>query len=168
MPKPRVYVETTIPNFYYDFRDSPAVTTRREATRLWWATAAERYELVTSTVVRDELNAGTSTAVAMRLTLIADLPVLESPPAIDAIVDVYLAHKLMPAKPLGDAVQLALASYYQCDFIVTWNYRHLANPNKAVHIARINARLGLPVPRLVTPLDLSPGGFDEGGVDRGG
>lgn len=162
MPKPRVYVETTIPNFYYDFRDSPAITARREATRRWWATAAERYELVTSTVVRDELKAGTSAAVSMRLQLIAQIRVLEAPPAIEEIVNVYLANKLMPARPIGDAVQLALASYYECDFIVSWNSRHLANPNKAIHIARINARLGLRVPRVVTPLDLLEGGTGEG------
>lgn len=28
MSKPRTCVETTIPNFYYDFRDSPAITLR--------------------------------------------------------------------------------------------------------------------------------------------
>ena len=34
MPKPRVYVETTIPSFYYDFRESPAVVSggRRHGT----------------------------------------------------------------------------------------------------------------------------------------
>lgn len=59
MPKKRAYIETTIPNFYYDFRESPAVVARREATRRWWADAATKYELVTSTIVRHELAAGT-------------------------------------------------------------------------------------------------------------
>jgi hypothetical protein len=61
----------------------------------------------------------------------------------------------MPSKPTsGDATHLALASYHGCDFLLTWNCRHIANPNKAAHILRINTRLGLHVPRLVTPLDL--------------
>jgi predicted nucleic acid-binding protein len=168
MPKPRVYVETTIPNFYYDFRPSPAVAERREWTRLWWADAADRYELMTGSIVLDKLQAGTSPLVKFRLALLDDLPLLPQVSDVLDIVDVYLRHKLMPAKPVGDAVHLALASYYKCDFIVTWNCHHLANPNKVVHIQRINGSLGLPVPRIVTPLNLLAGGQDDGALDRSG
>ena len=51
-------------------------------------------------------------------------------------------------------MHLALASYYKCDFLVTWNFRHIANANKFGHIRRINTKLGLFVPALVTPLEL--------------
>ena len=60
----------------------------------------------------------------------------------------------MPAKPHGDALHLALASYHKCDFLVTWNCVHLANAKKFDHIRIINNRLGLFVPTLVTPLEL--------------
>jgi predicted nucleic acid-binding protein len=154
MPKPRAYVETTIPSFYYDFRGSPAVTLRREATRRWWADAAERYELVTSVVVLQELGAGISERVPLRLALLTDIPAYGYFPRITEIVETYIKHKLMPAKPPEDAWHLALASFHDCDLIVTWNCRHLANPNKARHIRQINTLLELSVPRLVTPLDL--------------
>ena len=58
------------------------------------------------------------------------------------------------------ALHLALASYYKCEFLVTWNCQHLANANKFGHIRRVNAMLGLFVPALVTPLELL-GGRDE-------
>jgi predicted nucleic acid-binding protein len=162
MPKQRVYVETTVPNFYYDFRDSPAVVSRRRATRKWWAVAGERYELVTSTIVHAELKAGSSAAVPLRLQLLAGMPKMKVLPVIDEIAETYVANKLMPSKSIGDAMHLALASYYRCDLIVTWNCQHLANPNKTVHIERINALLGLDVPRLATPLELLKGDPDEG------
>jgi predicted nucleic acid-binding protein len=154
MPKPRVYVETTIPNFYHDYRDSPAVRQRREMTRRWWVDAAERYALVTSTIVFDELQRGTSDRVPLRLRLLDDIQTVPLTPEVAEIVQTYLRNKLMPANPPEDALHLALASVHECDFIVTWNCRHLANPNKAAHIRRINTRLGLGVPRLVTPADL--------------
>jgi hypothetical protein len=88
------------------------------------------------------------------LALIADLPTFGYFPQITEIVETYVKHKLMPARPPEDAWHLALASFHDCDLIVTWNCRHLANPNKARHIGRINTLLGLSVPRLVTPLDL--------------
>ena len=70
------------------------------------------------------------------------------------IVQAYIAHQLMPSDPLGDALHLAIASYHRCDFLVTWNCKHLANANKFGHIRRVNGILGLSVPTLVTPLEL--------------
>ena len=47
MPKPLAYIETTIPNFYYDVRPDPKMVARRLWTREWWASTPERYALVT-------------------------------------------------------------------------------------------------------------------------
>ncbi len=70
----------------------------------------------------------------------------------------YSDTRLTPeADPAGDALHLALASYHKCDFLVTWNCRHLANANKFGHIRRVNSLLGLFVPALVTPLELMEG-----------
>ncbi len=54
----------------------------------------------------------------------------------------------------GDARHLAFASLYQMNFLLTWNCNHLANGNKKHHIQVINARLQLPVPEILTPLEL--------------
>lgn len=167
MTKKRAYIETTVPNFYYDFRGSQAVGSRREATRAWWPTAAERYDLVTSMVVVDELSAGTSHMTALRLELLGGMHKLPLLAAVADIVQVYLQNKLMPAKPSADALHLALASYFGCDFTVTWNCRHLANPNKAEHIRRVNTRLGLGMPALVTPLELLKEDSNARRMDRG-
>lgn len=80
---------------------------------------------------------------------------------IAEIIEAYIAHKVMPNDPLGDAVHLALASYHKCDFLLTWNCKHLANANKFGHIKRVNAILGLFVPTLITPLELLGGMEDD-------
>jgi predicted nucleic acid-binding protein len=154
MTRPRVYVETTIPSFYHEVRTSPDVVARRDWTRQWWESATERYELVTSPAVLDELAGGQPELGEMRLALVRSLPVLSVEPAITEIVQSYVRYKLMPADPSGDAMHLALASYHKCDFLVTWNCQHLANANKFGHIRRVNTMLGLFVPALVTPLEL--------------
>ena len=58
------------------------------------------------------------------------------------------------SRTIPHADHLALASFYNCDMLVTWNCRHLANANKTDHIRRVNALLGLRTPLLVTPLEL--------------
>jgi predicted nucleic acid-binding protein len=147
-------VETTIPSFYHEERSEPGIVSRREWTREWWNQAPAQYELVTSPAVLEELAEGPVERSAKWLALIRDLPLLPVEPAVEDIVRVYLQHKVMPTDPTGDALHLALASYYKCDFLVTWNCQHLANANKFGHIRRVNTMLGLFVPAIVTPLEL--------------
>ncbi len=161
MANPRVYVETTIPSFFHETRIAPEIVARREWTRQWWVAAANRYELVTSAAVLDELAAGPPERSADWLAVVAGLPVLAVEPAIAVIVQAYIQHKVMPADPAGDALHLALASYHKCDFLVTWNCEHLANANKFGHIRRVNTMLGLFVPALVTPLELLGGSHER-------
>lgn len=162
--KPRVYVETTIPSFYHEARRAPAIAARREWTRQWWGTARQRYQLVVSPPVLDELAGGEPERSAERLALVRDLPILPVHSAVAEIAEAYIVHKVMPADPAGDALHLALASYHKCDFLVTWNCQHLANANKFGHIRRVNTMLGLFVPILATPLELL-GGSDEPGPE---
>ena len=152
MKPPRVYVETTIPSFYHGTRSSPAVAARQRWTRVWWTVAEERFQLVTGAPVLKELMRGPPERVPAWLELIGPLPVLTVTPAVEAAERSYLAHKLMP--PGGDALHLAVSSVNACDYIVTWNCRHLANPNKADHIRRVNGKLRLGTPLIVTPLQM--------------
>ena len=62
-----------------------------------------------------------------------------------------ISHQFMPADPAGDALHLALASVHKCDFLLTWNCRHLANANKFAQIRSVKGRLGLFAPTLTTP-----------------
>lgn len=152
--KPRVYVETTIPSFYFEQRREPSMVARREWTQTWWQDSRQAYEAVTSHAVLDELRQGEFPNKSQCLALIENLPLVQVEPAILEIAQFYIDHQLMPRDPLGDALHLALASYNKCDFLLTWNCRHLANANKFGHIRRLNSILGLVVPSLVTPLEL--------------
>ena len=157
----RVYIETTIPSFYFETRSDADMVARREWTRRWWEDASARYELVTSVAVVDELTRGAFAAREDCLRLIELLPLVPIEPAVAEIVETYVARKVMPSDPIGDALHLAVASHHRCDFLLTWNCRHLANANKFEHIRRVNAVLGLFVPALVTPLELLGDDNDE-------
>jgi predicted nucleic acid-binding protein len=152
--QPRAYIETSIPSFYFEVRTAPDMVARRDWTREWWNSAANSVELVTSVAVIDELSRGEFPARDQCLELIAPLPIVAVDLSVLEIVEAYIRHRVMPSDPAGDALHLALASYHRCDFLVTWNCRHLANANKFGHIRRVNGLLGLLSPALVTPLEL--------------
>lgn len=155
--KSMVYIETSIPSFYHEVRSEAEMVARRHWTRKFWDAGSEDYLLVTSAAVLEELENGEFPNKIDALRLIRSLPLLPTPQEIPEIVQAYVEHKVMPADPAGDALHLAMASYHKCDFLLTWNCKHLANANKFGHIRRINVMMGLFVPLLVTPLELLGG-----------
>jgi len=152
--KQKIYVETTIPSFYYETRTDADMVARREWTRQWWDINRNHYDLVTSDAVVRELEDGEYETRELSVQLLDDIERLEIVDVLADIIDVYLSNKLMPRDRMGDALHLALASFYKCDFLMTWNCHHIANANKFEHIRIINTRLGLFVPALVTPMSL--------------
>ena len=152
--KSRVYVETSVVSFYHEIRTEPDMVARRDWTRKFWDASRSQYTLLTSIAVLEELERGNFPNKQDAMNLATSLPLLPGPDEIFAIVETYISEKLMPSDPRGDALHLAFASYYKCDFLLTWNCKHLANANKFGHIRKINGMLGLYVPMLVTPLEL--------------
>ena len=58
----------------------------------------------------------------------------------------------MPVEIIGDALHVAIASYHKMDYLLTWNCSHLANANKKKHLRRLNERLRLNAPEIITML----------------
>jgi predicted nucleic acid-binding protein len=122
-------------------------------TRQWWAEYGPQFELLTSPAVILELQQGSMEKTAERLELVSGLALLDINDAVERIVATYIARRVMPNDPGGDALHLTIASHYRSDVLLTWNCRHLANPNKMQHIQVVNRELGLLMPLLTTPLN---------------
>jgi hypothetical protein len=153
MSIPKVYIETTIPSFYHEIRTDLDSIARKNWTQHWWDFKRAEFELYTSEAVIHELEFGNYPTKKQALTLLDGVPLLAVDFQILDIVETYISRKVMPAVPAGDALHLAIASFYGCDFLLTWNCKHLANPNKFQHIRRINVLLNISVPTLITPLE---------------
>ena len=149
-----IYIETSIPSFYFDTRTAVELRARRNWTRRWWDQPQEDDERVTSAAVLEELEHAPKPKRESCLSLIADLPLLPYTDEVAEIVETYHRHKVMPIEASADADHLALATFHRCDMLVTWNCQHIANANKFPHIRRINALLGYETAQLVTPLEL--------------
>ncbi len=147
-----VYAETTVFSFYHDARDASAY--RRRITRDWWRTQRRYYDVFASYFVLREAAYGGYPGSQKVTALVRRQTMLDVPEDISGIIRVYIENHVMPAGDAGDAAHLAVASYYGIDYLLTWNCRHLANANKFEHIRKVNRRLGLLTPELVTPEQL--------------
>jgi predicted nucleic acid-binding protein len=153
--KPSLYLETTIPSFLVGNISSVLVTAAHQATtRRWWEEQRDHFRIFVSSLVEDEIAAGELGFAKQRQSLIADFPRLE---VTDTTTD--LAIKLhvylhLPSHALLDAVHLALACYYEVDYLLTWNMKHLANAHVRHGLQRLHDSKEIYLPTICTPEEL--------------
>ena len=153
---PSVCVETTIPNYLAAAPSRDLIVAgQQQITHTWWRTAKERFELFTSEAVLREVRAGDQACAARRLQLLAPLPVLAVTQEIRSLADSYQASLHLPPKAAADALHIALAVFYEMDYLVTWNCTHIANGHVFRALVNLNERQGRFTPILLTPQELT-------------
>jgi predicted nucleic acid-binding protein len=74
---------------------------------------------------------------------------------IQALADQYIEKKIIPEKKFADALHIAICVIKGIDYLVSWNYKHLANIHKENRIKIVNWELGYRHElRIITPLEL--------------
>jgi predicted nucleic acid-binding protein len=67
----------------------------------------------------------------------------------------YIENGVIPRKSETDAFHIAICVLNNINYLVSWNYKHLANVNKEHRIKMINIRENyLNELRIITPLEL--------------
>jgi hypothetical protein len=61
---------------------------------------------------------------------------------------------VLPEKAVRDAAHIALATLHGIEYLLTWNYRHLANAQISRRVARICSERGFVMPTICTPEEL--------------
>lgn len=150
--KKTVYLDSTIFSFYFDGR--PGSIHRSDVTIDWLENQSKYFELYTSLFVIDEISNPVYQGWEKVSAKAEGIPLLKVNDEIKGIIAIYLENQLMPSDDAGDAAHLAIASFYELDYLLTWNCKHLANVNKIQHMRTINIRLGLLTPEIITPEQL--------------
>lgn len=120
-------------------------------TREWWDTELRQSDAFVSENIVLELAQGDWPGKKEALRLVEELPRLSIGDEVIAVATQHIKERLLPDDLAADATHLAVASIHKVDFLLTWNIRHLANPNKLDHLMHVNRKLGLPTPRVLTP-----------------
>ena len=158
----RVYIETTIPSLLVARPSRDVITAARQMiTAEWWRTARERFELVISEAVLDEISAGEPAMAQKRLEAVQGLRTLALSAEVQELARHYQEHVGLPAKAAIDVLHIAFAVAYEIDYLLTWNCAHIANEQVQRRLQKLNDELGRPTPRLVTPDLLSAGALES-------
>ena len=149
--KPTVYLDTTIiSSYWYEGTDVLALG-RRLSTREWWEAERTQFVIWVSTVTEDELEAGRYPRQAEALAMARRLRFLPMLAAARQFADQLIRQHVVPASKPGDALQMAIAAVHRVDYLLTWNYAHLANPIAQRHLEAACRQAGWRPPWLVSP-----------------
>lgn len=152
--KRKIYIETSVIS-YLTARPSKTIigAAHQQITLAWWETRSQ-YDLVVSESVLRECGAGDPDAAKKRLTVLNDVPlILLTEQALD-IANSLIAKGIVPAKAAEDALHIAIATVNGVDYLLTWNCRHIANPEIQRGIAAHLEDIGLSLPFICTPEEL--------------
>ena len=156
--KPSLYVETSVIS-YLTARPSRDLITaaRQQLTSLWWVTRRFEYDFFVAPLVLEEAELGDATAAAARLLVLRDLPIVVPPPEADRLAEALMRDTPLPNKAAADAVHIAVAATAGAEYLLTWNFKHIANPSLREQIAEVCRSSGVEPPILCTPEDLLEG-----------
>ncbi|MBI5874963.1 MAG: hypothetical protein HZB81_03820 [Deltaproteobacteria bacterium] len=80
---------------------------------------------------------------------------LEVTGEIDELADIYIAEAIVPGKKRDDALHIAIATVYEMDALVSWNYKHLANLSKKEKVRAVSILQGyLKELEMITPMEV--------------
>jgi PIN domain len=153
--KPKVYVETSVLSYLVARPSRDAVTAGRQViTRRWWKTERDKYSLLISEAVEAECERGDPEAVELRRELLGEVSLFPVDERILELARLLVVPGAIPEKAGLDAVHIAVAAVAECDFLLTWNFRHIANVRIRRNVERILEGHGYTKTTICTPDEL--------------
>ena len=152
---PSAYIETTIPSYYVARSSMNLLQASRQAsTRLWWDSGCSGLEIFTSLEAIDEAGEGDEEMAQMRLRLLEKVTRLEITDEIGNLAVKLVSSGLIPDKAASDAIYIAVASAHGMDYLVTWNFKHIANPFIQNRLRKTVQDFGFHFPVMCSPEEL--------------
>ena len=82
--------------------------------------------------------------------VVATRPVVE-------LADALIRERVLPASAQNDAIHIAVSAVHDIDYLLTWNFRHLANAETRPLIREVCERQCYISPEICTPSELMGG-----------
>jgi len=157
--KIKIYLDTSVPNFLFA-DDAPE---KRDITIDFFSNFVklEKYHTFISAFVLVEIDNTTDLKKKIKLLeALKQYPLTmlqsENRNEIETLAQKYVKAGIIPMKNIFDAYHIAVCTVFGIDYLVSWNFRHLANVNKENLVRIVNCQNNyLNELRIITPLELT-------------
>jgi predicted nucleic acid-binding protein len=151
MRKSRVYVETSVWNFLL----AEDVADRRVAAKSFFNNC-EKFDFFIGELVMEEILKAPETIKKQLVKLIEETkPIqLQLDREIISLADYYVERKIIPVKFRNDAFHIAYATFYDLEYLVSYNFRHIVKVKTKDEIKTANLLRGYRTPTITIPEEL--------------
>jgi predicted nucleic acid-binding protein len=152
MEKIRVYLETSMFNYYFDKERVGHSAT----VRMFEAIGCGKFIGFTSEYVNIELNRAPEPKKSNMLGLSAryGVTVLDTDDETANLAKIYVNELVIPQKFYFDAFHIASASVHNINCLLTFNFKHLIRFKTKEMTAKINLREGYPTITICQPMEV--------------
>jgi len=150
--KKSIYVETTIFSYLTGKPSANLINAaRQQTTNLWWESRRKDFRLYVALPVIVEASNGDLNAAAKRLAVIRKIPLVGLTPQASDLADFLIKETPFPPNAEVDALHIAIACVNRFDFILTWNFKHIANAEIRSKLEVLAESQGYRLPIICTP-----------------
>ena len=153
MKIPKIYLETTMFNYYFDAeRDA-----HDDTVRLFKEIREGKYEAYTSAYVIDEL--GETKIEPKRSNMLAliteyNINVLDYSDEAQDLADIYINEGVIPASKRLDSLHISIAAVNDLQYIFSFNFQHINRVKTKTMTNLINAREGYKSITITVPSEV--------------
>ena len=152
---PTAYIETSVVSYLTSWPSRDLVVAAyQQVTREWWRNARDRFDLVASELVIAEASVGDEDAARARLTALEAVTLLDATEDAANLTQKLLDQGAVPHMAAEDAAHIAIAVTNGVHYLVTWNFRHIANAAMRSQIEHVCRQSGYEPPIICTPNEL--------------
>jgi hypothetical protein len=153
MRLPKIYLETTLFNFYVDKSRGEA---HAYTVKLFQEIFAGNYEAFTSDYVVDELKKASFEKSAKMIALLTEysVPVLSMNDEADRLADLYVTEEIIPLKYRTDGLHIAIATVNDLDMIVSMNFQHIVKRKTIRMCGAVNTMHGYHAIEIYSPMEV--------------
>ena len=140
MRKQKVYLETTMFNYYFDeTRNAQPFTVA-----FYEAIGSGQFEGFTSVYAYNELKMAPEPQRTNMLNLIEkyNIIVLDTSDEVIKLAENYIASNIIPSKKRLDALHIAIATVNELDIILSFNFKHINKLKTKTLIPAVNRMAG--------------------------
>lgn len=146
-----LYLDTSVIGGYYD------AEFMADTRALWRLREAGRFRFVSSVLVDQEIARAPEPVRALMRSTFAAADLLPMTAEALELAGHYLAQKVVPVDYTDDARHVAVCTVARLDYLVSWNFKHLANVRRETGFNAVNVLQGYRPVRIVAPTFLIHG-----------
>ena len=147
----KIYLDTSIISAYFDKR----APERQESTKKFWTEILPQYDVFISEVTNEELKAtGNSELKKEFIQIVEGFGILSVNNEIEKLAKEYIKHGIFPEKYFDDSLHVAIASYHDVDYILSWNFEHIVKVKTRKLVKSVNVLNNFREIEIVSPQEL--------------